>query len=63
MFDNQIMNKLEHMLNQMNPSQKEKLTQILKDEQSLKNAIASIDPKKAQQVMQSLSGEDKKKNS
>ena len=49
------------MLNQMTPQQKEKLSQIMKDEQSLKNAISGIDPNKAQKVMESLGQDTKNK--
>jgi len=58
MFDKQVMKKLEAMLNQMSPTQKEKLSQIMKDEESIKNAISSIDPKKAQKVMEALEKDD-----
>lgn len=58
MFDKQVMKKLEAMLNQMSPAQKEKLSQIMKDEESLKNAISSIDPQKAQKVMETLGKDD-----
>jgi len=61
MFDSKLIKQLESMLNQMTPQQKEKLSQIMKDEQSLKNAISGIDPNKAQKVMESLGQDTKNK--
>lgn len=61
MFDSKLVKQLETMLNQMTPQQKEKLSKIMQDENSLKNAISGIDPKKAQQVMESLGQDAKKK--
>lgn len=58
MFDKQIMHKLESMLNQMNPEQKNKLADIMKDEESLKKAISGIDPQKARQAAKSMHLED-----
>jgi len=54
MFDKQVLKQLESMVNQMSPEQKKKLTQIMQDEKSLKNAIAGIDSKKAQQIVENL---------
>ncbi|MGN1059794.1 MAG: hypothetical protein ACI4QW_05115 [Clostridia bacterium] len=58
MFDKQIMHKLESMLNQMNPEQKNKLADIMKDEESLKKAISGIDPQKARQAAKNMHLED-----
>lgn len=54
MFDKQMFKQLEKMLGQMTPTQKEKLNSILKDEESIKNALKNIDPKKAKQVAENL---------
>ncbi len=54
MFDKQMFKQLEKMLGQMTPKQKEKLANIMKDEQSLKQALSNIDPEKAKQVTEEL---------
>ena len=54
MFDKQLTQKLEQMLNQMTDSQKSKLAGILQNEESLKRALSGIDMEKARQVAQSL---------
>ena len=54
MFDKQMFKQLEKMLGQMTPSQKEKLTGILKDEETIKNALKNIDPIKAKKAAESL---------
>lgn len=54
MFDKQMFKQLEKMLGQMSPTQKEKLAGIMKDEESIKNALKNIDPIKAKQVAQNL---------
>ncbi len=54
MFDKQMFKQLEKMLGQMSPVQKEKLAGIMKDEESIKNALKNIDPIKAKQVAQNL---------
>jgi len=52
MFDKQMFKQLEKMLGQMSPAQKEKLAGIMKDEESIKNALKNIDPVKAKQAAQ-----------
>jgi len=42
------------MFGKMNPAQKEKLAGIMKDEESIKQALSKIDPQKAKKVAQSL---------
>ncbi|MBR7163985.1 MAG: hypothetical protein IKD21_03355 [Clostridia bacterium] len=54
MFDKKMFKQLEKMLGQMSPTQKEKLAGIMKDEESIKNALKNIDPIKAKQVAQNL---------
>lgn len=54
MFDKQLTRKLEQMLNQMTDSQKNKLADILQNEESLKRALSGLDMDKARQVAQSL---------
>ncbi len=54
MFDNQMFKQLEKLMGKMTPAQKEKLTGILKDEESLKQAISKVDPEKAQKAVESL---------
>ena len=54
MFDKQLKKQLENMLNQMSTSQKDKLSAILKNEETLKNAISNIDPKKAKETADNL---------
>lgn len=54
MFDKQMFKQLEKMMGQMNPSQKKKLADILKDEESIKKALAGVDPAKAKKVVENL---------
>jgi len=54
MFDKQMLKQLEKMFGKMNPAQKEKLAGIMKDEESIKQALSKIDPQKAKKVAQSL---------
>ncbi len=54
MFDKQMFKQLEKMLGQMSPAQKEKLAGIMKDEESIKNALKNIDPIKAKQAAERL---------
>lgn len=54
MFDKQMLKQLEKMFGQMNPAQKEKLSAIMKDEESIKKALSNIDPEKAKKVAQNL---------
>lgn len=54
MVDKKLRSQLEKMVQQMSPKQIEKLNSILQNEESLKNAIASIDPKKAKDVVKNL---------
>ncbi len=54
MFDKQLKKQLEGMLNQMSASQKDKLSAILENEETLKNAISHIDPQKAQKTAENL---------
>ncbi|MBE7009956.1 MAG: hypothetical protein E7418_00520 [Ruminococcaceae bacterium] len=54
MFDKQAVKQLEALLSQMSPQQKEKLANIMKDEQSLQKAISGIDPQKAKKVIENL---------
>ena len=54
LFDNQMFKQLEKLMGKMTPAQKEKLTGILKDEESLKQAISKVDPEKAQKAVESL---------
>lgn len=65
MFDKQMLKQIEKMLGQMKPSQKAKLADILKDEDSIKKALAGIDPAKAQKAVEGLKvdgiGEDELK--
>ena len=54
LFDKQMLKQLEKMFGKMNPAQKEKLAGIMKDEESIKQALSKIDPQKAKKVAQSL---------
>ena len=54
MFDKQLGQMLESMLAQMNPAQKEKLANILKDKNSFSKAVADIDPKKAKETVKRM---------
>ncbi len=54
MFDKQMFKQLEKMLGQLSPEKKEKLAGILKDEETIKNALKNIDPIKAKQVAETL---------
>lgn len=54
MFDKQIAKTLEAMLNQMSDTQKSKLAGILQNEESLKKAVAGVDPQKIRAVAKEL---------
>lgn len=54
MFDKQLKLQLEKMLQQMSPKQKEKLSRILQSEESIKQAVASIDNNKAKDAVKTL---------
>ena len=52
MFDKQLTQKLEQMLNQMTDSQKSKLAGILQNEESLKRALSGIDMEKVDKLIE-----------
>ncbi len=54
MADKQIMNLLNKMLGQMNPEQKKKLNSMLQDEDSIRNALSSVDTQKAKKIAKDL---------
>ncbi len=54
MFDKKIMKQLENMINQMKPSQKEKLNNMLSNEESLKKALDGVNTQKAQELAKTL---------
>ncbi len=54
MFDKKIMNQLENMISQMKPSQREKLNNMLNNEESLKKALEGVNTQKAQDLAKSL---------
>ncbi len=54
MFEKVAQKKLSSILNSLSTSQKDQLTNILKDEESLKKAISSLNPEKLQKTAQDL---------
>lgn len=54
MLNKQIMKKLENMLEHLSPSQRERLNHLVQNEDSLKQAVKSIDPQKAKQAVENL---------
>ena len=54
MFDKQMLEQIEKMVGKLKPSQKEKLANILKDEESIKKALSGVDPAKAKKVVENL---------
>ncbi len=54
MFDKQMLKQIEKMMGQMKPSQKAKLADILKDEESIKKALSGVDPAKAKKAVEGL---------
>ena len=54
MFDKQMFKQLEKMLGQLSTEKKEKLAGILKDEESIKNALKNIDPIVARKAVENV---------